>query len=321
MHPAMKEYLDHLRAQGKHETVRGYTTALKNFSTWLERDGLDPMAIGVEQLVRFQMWLSRDYHSADGASLKTSTLATRLATIKDFYGWCARRGKIVLDPSRRLKLPKVVRGLTKKDFLELQEATALLQTQAGIAQRYPEGCFRWAKEVRSLAILCVALATGRRLSHIRSLKIDDINFPRAEIRYEREKGKAGRVLPVVAWAMTILQTYVEKARPVLNWHGDVPWLFVGDLAPRIGKNSVAKLIDEAVKAAVEQNPDLEDFAKKHISTHCLRVSYAAMLFEGGCNIRSINELMNHERLTTTANYTPIPTESLRQVFRAAHPRA
>ncbi|MGH7145762.1 MAG: tyrosine-type recombinase/integrase, partial [Planctomycetota bacterium] len=140
MHPAMKEYLDHLRAQGKDETARGYSTALNHFAAWLKSTGLDPLACTLGDLHKFQAWLTKEYRSADGAPLQTSTLATRLATLKDFYRWCARRGKIVLDPARRLKLPKVVRGLTKKDFLELQEATALLQTQAAQAQTYPVGC-------------------------------------------------------------------------------------------------------------------------------------------------------------------------------------
>ena len=71
------------------------------------------------------------------------------------------------------------------------------------AQVFSEGLSRWAKEVQGLALLCVGIATGRRRSGLRNLKVQWIDFKRDELRYEREKGKPGRVLPVAPWAMTI----------------------------------------------------------------------------------------------------------------------
>jgi integrase/recombinase XerD len=72
---------------------------------------------------------------------------------------------------------------------------------------------------------------------------------------------------------------------------------------------------------VAENPDLQELPGKHITWQSLRVSFATLLFANGCAIRSVNELMLHRSLSSTARYTPIPVEDLRQVCRTAHPRA
>lgn len=232
-----------------------------------------------------------------------------------------RRGLIISDVSKAVKLPRKVSGMVRRDHLTLQETTAVLQTQAKQAQQYREGSYRWAKEIQGLALLCIAIATGRRRAGLRNLLVPWVNFDRNELRYERDKGKPGRVLPVTPWAMSILKVHIQQARPILDWHQGNEYLFVGRDTPRMGNTAISEVFEEAYRRAVEANPDLIELAAKRITPHSYRVSFATLLFGGGCTIRSVNELMMHESLSTTARYTPIPVEDMRRICRTAHPRA
>jgi site-specific recombinase XerD len=98
-------------------------------------------------------------------------------------------------------------------------------------------------------------------------------------------------------------------------------LFLTARRAKIGKRAVNRFLDDLQRETVECNPDLVELAGKHITSHSLRVSFAKLLFDGGCDIRTVNELMLHERLSTTARYTPVPLEDLRRACRLAHPRA
>lgn len=322
MHETMTQFCQSLELKNKHETARTYGIALELYSGWLGKLGLDALHATTDDIRAFQRWLCNDYRSSSGQPLERVTQATRLSGVKAYYRWLERRGLILSDVARKVELPRVSKRVTTRDYLTLQEATAMVQTQARAVLRFREGSFRWAKETEGLAILCIALATGRRRRALLALRVSDLNFPRNEIRIEREKGKAGRVLPVARWAMTAAQAYVEKARPVLNWHPEEnPWLFVGDKSPQYGEATLAQFLERIHKQTVAENPDLEELATKHLTPHSLRVSFATLLFRRGCNIRSVNELMDHDCLSTTARYTPVPLEDLRRACGLAHPRA
>jgi site-specific recombinase XerD len=321
MHHTIDTFIEYLRVAGREESARSYASCLSFFDRWLSARKRNPLTATTDDLRAYQCFLADEYHGANGQLLGKGTQATRLACVKSFYNWMHRRALVVADVAQPITIPRVVHGMVNKDHLTLQEATALLQTKAKTAATYPEGCNRWADQVRDLAFLCLALASGRRRGGLRHLKTEHADFARNELRCEREKGKAGRVLPVAPWAMHLLRLYVERARPILNWHRDNDWLFVGDRKPRIGKNTIAEILKRAHAEAVAANPDLTELADKHLSPHSLRVSFAAMLFRGGANIRTINELMLHESLDTTARYTPVPLDDLRRTCLRAHPMA
>lgn len=320
MHPSMIHYLDYLRTAGRIETARGYGNALSHYQRWLVTADLDPLTITTEGIQQYQRHLAEVYLSPRGKRLARTTQACRLGTVKAYHAWLARRGITLTDVSRMVRLPIIVKGPVRKDHLSLQEATALLQTLSVEAATFPVGCARWADAVRMLAFFALALASGRRRSGLRSLQVVHLDLARNEIRVEREKGRAGRVLPVAPWAMVCLRTYVERARPVLVWQADNPWLFVGERSPQLGRNTIGEMVARAHAATVVANPDLTELAAKRLTPHSLRVSFAHLLFQGGANLRTINELMLHESLGTTARYTPLGLDDLQRICATAHPR-
>ena len=321
MHQTVLDFIRALEEQGRHGSVESYELALRLFDGWLERQGLDPLRATADHLRAYQRWLADEYRKENGQPLLKSTQVTRLTPVLSYYRWMEQRGLILASPGRKIKLPRLPRRQTPKDFLDLQEATALVQTQARKVLACPEGSRKWAEEQRDLAIVCLALATGRRRESLLTLTVPDLDIQRRELRVEWEKGMAGRVLPVAKWAVDVCEIYLGAARKrLLEGREDKNWLFPGSMNERVAGESFRGMLKRLHRRAAEENPDLDGFGEKDLSPHCLRVSFATLLFRGGCNIRSINELMLHRSLSTTARYTPIPLEDLRRACRLAHPR-
>jgi site-specific recombinase XerD len=318
----MREFLQALRQENRAGTATCYQLGLENLQRWLDLEGLDALKVTRQSLEQFQRWLSEEYRSPVGQRLGVATQGSRLAAVKTYYAWLHRGGGILVNPARSLVPPKAPRSKSVAcDYLTQQEATALLQTQARRMAQQPRGSRRWAMQQRGLALLCLALATGRRRTSLLSLRVGDLDFARQEVRIEWEKGKPGRVLPCAAWAMKVAKDYVDQGRVViLGRRKDSGWLFVGNRLPCIGKSYLSMLLRELQPRTVAENPYLAELAGKKLRPHSLRVTFARLLFLNGANIRTVNELLLHVKLTTTARYTPLELEDVRRALRRAHPR-
>jgi integrase/recombinase XerD len=321
MHPIITVYLEYLRSADRKSTAANYGFHLSKVDAWLVAQGKTPLTATAEDLRAYQRYLAEDARGQAGRLLAKNTQATRLAIMKSFWAWLYRRGEVVVDVAATIALPRIPINPVRKDGLSLQEATALLQTAAAGAAKYPEGCYRWALCVRDLALLALAIASGRRRTGLKETTLAQLDLVRGEVRVDREKGKTGRVLPLADWAIVALRTYIERARPVLCWQADNPWLFVGEDGPQIGKNSFAGIIERVHAATVLANPDLTELADKHLSPHSCRVTMASLLFQGGANIRTISEMMLHANFGMTARYVPVDVNDLRRACATAHPRA
>lgn len=331
MNEMMVKYLKSLELEGRQTTIPSYRSSLVKYDAWLSSAGLDPLKMTLAHLQEFQRWLTEAYRKRNGDPLSRNALCSVLSTVKTFHFWMMLRRYTLIDPAARLKLPKTQRKRIGRDHLTQQEAIALLQTAAKRIEQVQLGSRKWAKRHRALALLALGIASGRRVGSLRGVRCEDLDFQRNEVRIDWEKGKPGRVLPIARWAMVVIKKYIDDARPILL--GGIPgrpnhpprkdpgWLFVGFETDRVSANYLGKILSRVQADAAEQNPDLEQLAAKKLTAHSLRVSFAKILFLNGCNIRVINEMLLHERLSTTATYTPLEVEDLRRACRSAHPRA
>jgi len=319
--PAVADFLDDLALRGRLFTARNAGDVLAPFTRWLDGRRLDVLAVTSSHLEEFQAYLVSDYRTKDGKPLARSTQSMRIAVVKGFYRWLAINGRIIADPSRLLGVRYVQSRVVIRDPLSLQEATALVQTQAGVVAGAKPRTHTHAEALRNLAAVCLALATGRRIGGMTTLLVDSIDLDRRELRIDREKGRAGRVLPVAGWAVDVVRLYLRDGRPSLAREHNSPWLYLnaGGDGP-ITRDALRWMLGELFQRTIRENSDLDELPGKRLSWHSLRVSFATMLFSNGCDIRSVNELLLHRSLSTTAKYTPVPVDDLRRVFRTAHPR-
>jgi integrase/recombinase XerD len=322
LHPAISAYLDALRAADQASTAATNAGFLRTFAHWLAGQALDVLHATPEVLRRYQHWLAAEYRTRHGEALALSTQATAIIVVKALYRWLHRRDVILIDPAATLVPPKPpTRVVVAKDYLSLQEATALIDTCASRVAAATVGTTTRALRLRDLAAISLALATGRRCHGLCDLLVAHLDAGRNELRVEREKGKAGRVLPIASWAVAVVRRYLAEVRTHLLRGRESDYLLVSQRAKRLCERGFAVALDEAIAATITSNPDLIDLPAKRISSHSLRVTFAVTLFANGCGIRSLNDLMLHANLTTTAHYTPIPLEDLRRVLLASHPRA
>jgi integrase/recombinase XerC len=229
-----------------------------------------------------------------------ATAARKLATLRSFYKFLVRRGRLSSNPVILVKTPKQDKKLPR--FLEYDQVKKLVETP-------PMNNWLGA---RDRAIMETLYSTGMRVSELVALNMDDVDFL-GEVVHIRGKGKKERIAPISSSALQIIQHYIEfrNKRAQNNPNFDSKVLFVNKHGRRLSTRSVRRKMDKYLKMAG---------LDPAISPHTLRHSFATHMLNNGADLRSVQELLGHQSLSTTQVYTHLTTKKLKQVYDDAHPR-
>jgi len=229
-----------------------------------------------------------------------STIARKLATLRSFYKFLVKRNKVSSNPVSVVRTPKQEKKLPK--FLEYEDVKRLLETP-------PMDTWLGA---RDRAMMETLYSTGMRVSELVALNMDDIDFL-GEVVHIRGKGKKERIAPIGSSTLQVIQHYMEfrNKRAQNNSHFDSKVLFVNKHGGRLSTRSVRRKMDKYLKIA-GLDPS--------ISPHTLRHSFATHMLNNGADLRSVQELLGHQSLSTTQIYTHLTTKRLKEVYDNAHPR-
>ena len=229
-----------------------------------------------------------------------STVARKLATLRSFYKFLVKRGQLSSNPVTAVRTPKQDKKLPQ--FLEYEQVKTLLETP-------PTDNWLGA---RDRAILETLYSTGIRVSELVGLNMDDIDFL-SEVIHVRGKGKKERITPIGSSALQVIQHYMEfrNKRAQSNDNFDAKVLFVNKHGRRLSTRSVRRKMDKYLKMA-GLDPS--------ISPHTLRHSFATHMLNNGADLRSVQELLGHQSLSTTQVYTHLTTKRIKEVYEDAHPR-
>jgi len=229
-----------------------------------------------------------------------STVARKLATLRSFYKFLVKRNQITSNPVAAIRTPKQEKKLPK--FLEYEEVKRLLETPP---------MDNWLG-ARDRAILETLYSTGIRVSELVGLNLDDVDFL-GEVVHIRGKGKKERIAPIGSSALQVIQHYMEyrNKRAQSNSNFDAKVLFVNKHGRRLSTRSVRRKMDKYLKMAG---------LDPAISPHTLRHSFATHMLNNGADLRSVQELLGHQSLSTTQIYTHLGTAKLKEVYENAHPR-
>jgi len=229
-----------------------------------------------------------------------STAARKLATLRSFYKFLVRRNYIESNPVSVIKTPKQEKKLPK--FLEYEDVQKLLNTP-------PTDNWLGA---RDKAILEVLYSTGMRVSEVAALNMDDVDFL-GEVIHIRGKGKKERIAPIGSSALQAIQRYIEfrNKRMANDSNFDSKVLFVNKHGKRLSVRSIRRKMDKyLVMAGLDPS----------ISPHTLRHSFATHMLNNGADLRSVQELLGHQSLSTTQIYTHLTTSKMKDVYDRTHPR-
>jgi integrase/recombinase XerC len=309
--PLVRQFLDYLRLE-KHfsdYTVKSYGADLIQFGQFLAgeigashtaqpRNGstLDEKQLAVEPLTvrEFLAYLYAQNYTK-------STTARKLATLRSFYKFLIRRGMLSVNPLSTIRTPKQEKRLPK--CLDLEQVQKLLDAP-GDADLL---------SARDKAMLEVLYSSGIRVSELVELEMSDLDLTEGVLRV-KGKGRKDRLTPIGSQAIKALQRYFDlraldsrsqqsthATRVFLNKHGEP-----------LSTRSVRRKLDKyLVQAGLDPG----------ISPHTLRHSFATHLLNNGADLRSVQELLGHQSLSTTQIYTHLTTSRMKEVYDQAHPRA
>jgi integrase/recombinase XerC len=234
---------------------------------------------------------------------KKSSIARKLATLRTFFKFLCREQVLELNPARLVSSPRLEKRLPK--VISVDEVIRFIES--------PDVDTVLGK--RDRAILELLYATGCRVSEVAGINLEDIDFRHETIRV-RGKGRKERFVPFGSKAKQALSAYIDVRGTLLaeapDRTRDAKALLLNYQGTRITTRSIARLIEKYVKqCALAHN----------ISPHSLRHSFATHLLSAGADLRAIQELLGHARLSTTQIYTHVSIEQLMQVYDKAHPRA
>lgn len=232
--------------------------------------------------------------------LTKRSIARKLAALRTFYRFMFKMGYIDNDPANSVSTPRQEKRLPS--FLEEAEMDELLN----LPDDTPMG-------LRDKAIMELIYSTGLRVSELINLKLQDVLFNEKLLRV-MGKGNKERIIPFGDLAEQALREYIKIRKNLLKKGNSElsDYLFINNL----GKRMNDRVIRRIVKKYVNQLAII-----KKISPHTLRHSFATHLLNSGMDLRAIQELLGHSRLSTTQIYTHLNLASLISVYKKSHPRA
>lgn len=295
-------WLDHLAVEkgASANTVSNYRRDLKRYVKWLSSAGISTLAeVQAQHLEAYIADLRRGFEGQKPLSKASASRA--LIVARGLHKFALFEGAVDVDVAAEVAPPAPAKHLP--DALSIEEVTRLIDS-------VPDGEAATAVDLRDKALLEMLYGTGARISEVLDLAVDDV-ADSPEILTVTGKGSKQRLVPLGSHARAAIETYLVRARPQLS-RGKSPALFLNTLGKPLSRQSAWAVINQAVQRA-----NLE----KKVSPHTLRHSFATHLLQGGADVRTVQELLGHSSVTTTQIYTHVTAESLRQVWRVAHPRA
>ena len=284
--------LEHAR-NGSEHTIRAYSKDLDDWSAFLAARSRE-----LEQATPLdaRAYLARLRET----DLSRATVARRLAAVRSLHKFLVSRGYAAANPLVGLRSPKLERRLPR--FLDENEVRKLVESPATDT----------LDGLRDRAILETLYSTGMRVSELVAMNVDTADLLGEAVR-TRGKGGKERLVPIGRIAVAAIDEYLtrrrlDRRRPVRD---DSP-LFANRFGTRLTARSVNRVVKKHIARCALAG---------RISPHTLRHTFATHLLNRGADLRSVQELLGHENLSTTQIYTHVTTERMKEVYRRAHPRA
>ncbi|HEX3519267.1 MAG TPA: site-specific tyrosine recombinase XerD [Solirubrobacteraceae bacterium] len=278
-------------------TLEAYRSDLLQFGEYLDRHGLEAVQASHGELAAFLSELARGDETHPPAA--PTTLGRKVACLRSFYRHLRREGLMEHDPTADLHGPRKPQRLPR--VLTRDEVARLLSQ--------PQGSGPLA--LRDRALLELMYACGLRASEAVGLELRDLDLEEG-LLCARGKGAKERIVPIGRQAVTALLAYRRSGRPVLLGEGLQQRLFVNRRGGALTRQGLYKIVQGHARRAGLQ---------ERMSPHTLRHSFATHLLAGGCDLRSLQEMLGHADLATTQVYTHLSADRLKDAYFSAHPRA
>ena len=288
-------YLKELaRAQASPHTLASYGTDLRQFLEYFSPPGGEPPAPAAIGVLEIREWLADLY----SRKLSAVSMRRKLAAVRSLFRFLSREGLIPMNPAKLVRTPKAPKTLP--DVMTAEQVNGLIDAVA-------EDKFERPHPARDRAIFEFLYGCGLRVSELVGLNLEDIDRAERWIRV-RGKGKKERQVPFTSQAAGALDRYLADRGATPQQHS----VFLNHRGGRLtarGAGGIVKLYGILVNGDSSVHP------------HGFRHAYATHLLADGADLRAIQELLGHARLSTTQKYTQVSLTALMEVYDRAHPKA
>ena len=293
MEKQIKLFLEFLQNEKKlsDNTLQSYKRDIIQYQNYIEENQINYTKVSKEDIKTYLNYLKK-------VGKKSSTISRNLASIRSFYQFLIRNRKIKNDPTEDVQSPKVEKRIPS--VLTAQEVELLLEQPKDVD----------LKGTRDKAMLEFAYATGMRVTEIISLNVEDVDLEKGFATCRN--GKKERTVPLGEMSLKALKDYVENARNIMIKDENEKALFVNVNGQRLTRQGFWKIIKYYKEQA---------HIEKDITPHVLRHSFATHLLQNGADLKSIQTMLGHSDILSTQIYMQFQDESLKNVYKKAHPRA
>ena len=292
---AVQDFLGELaRRNDSPHTLRNYEADLRDFMAYFSPPETEPPPLAEFDLTALREWLAHLYER----ELKPATIRRKLAAVRALFRYLSREHRIEADPARLLRLPRMPKTLPRVPNAEVTNALVDAKLPVGMERPYPD---------RDRLLLELLYGCGLRIAEAVGLNVEDFDRSEKWVRV-RGKGRKERQVPYGSKAAAALDIYCAERK------------FTAAAAPLFLNHRGERLTDRGARNVVK-------FYATHvvgdssIHPHTLRHAFATDLLSDGADLRSIQELLGHARLSTTQKYTQVSLADLVRVYDSAHPRA
>lgn len=302
MKSRIQRFLTSLRARRNFSahTLRAYAADLAEFEAfWTRRRGGAVSGLDRTCVRAYLAHLQTRLQTGRSKGLSRGSLLRKISSLRSFIRHLLDEGDLKKDPFLNVPLPKREKRLPR--FLTEAEMGSVLKKGAPGVE--------WPR-LRDRAVLEFLYSSGLRRSELVRLNVEDVDFMSGLVRVFG-KGSRERMVPVGDAALKALRDYLRK-RPRPKGSGPAEPLWINNKGRRLSDSGAALIVRRCVREAG---------LFKSVSPHGIRHSFATQLLDGGCDLRSLQEMLGHKNLSTTQVYTHTTLEKLRKIYKDAHPRS
>lgn len=293
LHEAVNDFMGELgRRNDSPHTIRNYSSDLQELLAYFSPQGSQPPSVEAIDLLTLREWLGHLYDREQ----QPATIRRKLASVRSLFRFLAREHRIQQDPARLLRLPKMPKSLPPVPNAEKTNDLVDGVSNDKLEQPFP---------LRDRLLFELLYGCGLRISEAVGLNMEDFDRTEQWIRV-RGKGRKVRQVPFGGKAAQALAAYVTADRP--------------NSGPLFLNHRGSRLSDRGARGIVK-------FYATHVAgdssihPHTLRHAFATHLLSDGADLRAIQELLGHSRLSTTQKYTQVALADLMRVYDKAHPKA
>ena len=289
----IEKFIEYIRFERNYSnyTETNYLLDLEKYEEYLKQKHISYTKINYKQISLYTKYLK------ETVKLNSSSINRHLSTLRSFYNFLIHENIIATNPFKIVTGPK--KAIKLPNFMKYNEFEIML-----------ESCDDTILGIRNRALLELLLATGARIGELINLEVDDIDLVNDELKV-LGKGNKERICYFGKPAKDALIKYLNESRNILLNGKNSNHLFINHIGGNLTDRGVRDIIDKIIKKSC---------LKVKVTPHTFRHTFATILLNEGCDLKSVQELLGHVNLSTTSIYTHVTNDRIKDIYLHTHPR-